>query len=168
MPEQESDEPTLMLPLARAGDDPHTAPIPVFADATGRRRRAAQRIAVGAFIAAGGYSLMVLWSFLGGPVSPDTLMPFSTPNAAPAVQSAQSAQSAQPTTAGTISVPPAPSTAKSSAMTVPTRSANPSASATKSPSASATASPSPSASTTAHRTTGSGKPGKTSGPGHGG
>jgi hypothetical protein len=157
MPEQESDETTQMLPLARAAD-PHTAPTPVFVDATGRRRRVAQRIAVGAFLAAGGYSLMVLWSFLGGPVSPDTLMPFSAPHAAPAVQSAQ------PSSAATPRVAPEPSASKSSAgtVTVPTRSASSSAPA------SATASPSPSAAATGHRPTSPGKPSKTSTPGHGG
>jgi hypothetical protein len=163
MPEQESDETTQMLPLARAAD-PHTAPIPVFVDATGRRRRAAQRIAVGAFLAAGGYSLMVLWSFLGGPVSPDTLMPFSAPHAAPAVQSAQ------PSAAGTAGVVPAPSAARSGAVTVtvPTRSASPSASSATSASASASASANPSAAATGHRPTSPGKPSKTSTPGHGG
>jgi hypothetical protein len=156
MPEQESDETTQMLPVARAAD-PHTAPMPVFVDATGRRRRTAQRIAVGAFVAAGGYSLMVLWSFLGGPVSPDTLMPFSAPHAAPAVQSAQ------PSAAGTAGVVPGPSASKSSAgtVTVPTRSPSLSAS-------SATASPNPSASATGHRPTSPGKSSKTSNPGHGG
>lgn len=163
MPEHESDETTQMLPLVRAAD-PQTAPQPVFVDATGRRRRVAQRIAVGAFLAAGGYSLMVLWSFLGGPVSPDTLMPFSAPHAAPAVQSAQ------PSSAGTAGVAPGTSASKSSAgtVTIPTGSANPSAAHATSASASATASPSPSASATGHRPTGSGKPSKTSTPGHDG
>lgn len=54
----------------------------MFVDASGRRRRLAHRVAVGVFLAAAGYALMVIWSLLGGPVSPDTLMPFSAPRTA--------------------------------------------------------------------------------------
>ena len=36
----------------------------------------AHRLATFAFLAASLYSLLVIWSLLGGPVSPDTLIPF--------------------------------------------------------------------------------------------
>ena len=159
MPEHEPEETTQLLPLARAAD-PQTAPIPVFVDSTGRRRRMAQRVAAGAFLAAGGYSLMVIWSLLGGPVSPDTLMPFSLPHATPSVQ---------PTTpsAGIISVPtvPSASNANRSTSSAPTGSASPSSAPTTSTSASASPSPSASASASGHRATG--KPSKAATPGHG-
>lgn len=35
----------------------------------------AHRLATFAFLAASLYSLLVIWSLLGGPVSPDTLIP---------------------------------------------------------------------------------------------
>ncbi len=73
----EPNETTELLPIATPADGPRSAAAPVFVDSSGRRRRFAHRLAVGAFLAAGCYSLLVIWSRLGGPVSPDTLMPFS-------------------------------------------------------------------------------------------
>ncbi|HWG27978.1 hypothetical protein [Actinospica sp.] len=155
MPENDPNETTQLLPLARAAD-PQTAPIPVFADSTSRRR-VVRRTAVGAFLAAVGYSLMVVWGLLGGPVSPSTLTPFSAPHAAPA---------AQPKTpsAGTVTVPPAPSTSSVSGGTSSAATHSASPSAAPSTPASTFASPSPSVSATGHR---QGKPGKTASPGHG-
>lgn len=93
MTESETEATTELLPRARAAD-PEPAAAPVFVDASGRRRRVAHRLAVGAFLAAAGYSLMVIWSLLGGPVSPDSLMPFSAPH--PATSTARPTESAQP------------------------------------------------------------------------
>lgn len=50
-----------------------------------RDRNLGHKLATGAFFAAAGYSLFVIWSLLGGPIPPDTLMPFSGPHPAPSV-----------------------------------------------------------------------------------
>lgn len=153
MPEDNVDTPTQLLPVARAAD-PETAPIPVFVDASGLRRRVLQRVAMGMFLTAAGYSLMVIWSLLGGPVSPDTLMPFSAPK-----PPASTVQPSQPSLVATAGVTAALSTSPAASSTTTHSASTPSVS--PSPSASS----SPSASVNGHRPTSA--PSKSTKPGHG-
>ncbi|SFO53723.1 hypothetical protein SAMN04489713_10731 [Actinomadura madurae] len=48
---------------------------PVFVDVTGRRRRRLRRLGYAAAAVCGGYSIMIGISLMGGPVSPQTLLP---------------------------------------------------------------------------------------------
>lgn len=152
------------------GATPADAAAPVFVDVSGRRRRLAHRIAAGLFLAAGGYALMVIWSLLGGPVSPDTLMPFSTPQSI-----GSSARPEQPTVtadAGARAVPGSPRASRAShaasGASAAAGSAHSSAAASASASAAPVPSPSASASTPGHRPTSApGKPNSSSTAGHG-
>jgi hypothetical protein len=159
MSELETDATTELLPRARAAE-PEAAPAPVFVDATGRRRRVAHRLTLGLFLAAVCYSLMVIWSLLGGPVSPDSLMPFSAPH--PTHSGTKPTVSAHPSTAAAGN----PTTPFASAhATTPMAGAGTSAGASA---PSATASASASASATGHRPTAApGKPTSSPTNGHG-
>lgn len=153
----ESDATTELLPRALAAD-PGPAAAPVFVDTSGRRRRAARRIVIGALTLSAGYVLMVVWSLLGGPVSPDNLVPFSAPRPAP---------TAKPSVAAPIRVPSVvASTLGTHAANVIAASPNPTPVTTTSSAASASASVS--ASTNGHRPTSApGKPTASSTTGHG-
>jgi len=71
-PRPVSDSPTTLIPVTPK--EP-----PVFVDATGRRRRWFRLLAYG-FVAAGlVYTVLVGISFVGGPVRPDTVLPFTDP-----------------------------------------------------------------------------------------
>ncbi|GAA0566467.1 hypothetical protein [Actinomadura livida] len=48
---------------------------PVFVDVTGRRRRRLRRLGYAAAALCGGYSIMIGISLVGGPVTPQTLLP---------------------------------------------------------------------------------------------
>lgn len=48
---------------------------PVFVDVTGRRRRRMRRLGYAAAALCGGYSIMIGISLVGGPVTPQTLLP---------------------------------------------------------------------------------------------
>lgn len=51
-------------------------PPPVFVDPSGRRRRRVRRLAYGVGLVGLAYTVMVGVSFAGGPVSPETVVPF--------------------------------------------------------------------------------------------
>lgn len=163
MSELETDANTELLPRARAAA-PEAAPAPVFVDATGRRRRLAHRLALGVFLAAAGYSLMVIWSLLGGPVSPDSLMPFSAPH--PTLSSAKPTAPTLPS----ATAPGDPSGSSTSARATTAAAGAGASSAAAAPSTTASSSPSASASASAtgHRpTTAPGKPTASPTNGHG-
>lgn len=155
MSEPETDATTAtteLLPRARAAE-PEPAPAPVFVDASGRRRKLAHRLTLGLFLTAAGYSLMVIWSLLGGPVSPDSLMPFSAPH--PTHSGAKPAETTRPSPTDATAANPAMSFG-SGYSTTTAAGAGTSPGPTASP---ATATASPSASPTGHRpTTAPGKP----------
>lgn len=158
MPELEPEAATELLPRARAAE-PEPAASPVFVDVSGRRRRVAHRFALAAFVAAAGYSIIVIWSLLGGPVSPDSLMPFSAPH--PAASASRSAPSASRPAASAAGLPAASLTSGAGATAAAPSSPGPAA-----PKASTTASGS--AAATGHRrTTPPGKPTASPTTGHG-
>lgn len=159
MPELEPDATTELLPRARAAE-PEPAAAPVFVDASGRRRRLAHRIATSLFLAAAAYSLMVIWSLLGGPVSPDTLMPFSVPP--PVVSTARATPAASQTAGAVISVPSGSSTSGAGTAAASPSDASPRVTKTAiTATASISASASTSASAAGHRPTAA--PGKPTG-----
>lgn len=134
MPESDPYAPTELLPRSRATEPPVTA-APVFVDTSGRRRRLARRLAIGVLLATGGYALMVVWSLFGGPVAPDTLVPFSPPRSP-----ATSAATVRPSATSDAEARPAPSpraTRGASSSTAGSASTVPSA--TRSPAAAASA-----------------------------
>jgi hypothetical protein len=160
MNELDTDTTTELLPRARSGHA-ESAAAPVFVDASGRRRRTARWMAVGALLVAAGYALMVIWSLLGGPVAPDNLMPFSAPRAA--ASSTRPAPSAVPS-AAPHAAPNATSTHGAAASAVAASRASASTAATGSAAATASAS----SSATGHRPTSApGKPTASPTTGHG-
>lgn len=160
MSEIDPNAPTELLPTPRAAQVPAPA-APVFVDASGRRRRMAHRVALAVFLAASVYALMVIWSLLGGPVSPNTLMPFSAPH--PAASTAASARPSASADAGVRAAFPSASTQATRAAASAASSPTTTAASTPAPSAS----PSASAAATGHRPTSApGKPSATA-PGHG-
>lgn len=56
-------------------DSQDRSALPVFVDATGRRRRRLRRLGYAAAALCGGYSIMIGISLAGGPVNPQTLLP---------------------------------------------------------------------------------------------
>ena len=158
MPELEPEATTELLPRARAAESAPAA-APVFVDVSGRRRRVAHRFALAAFVAAGGYSLVVVWSLLGGPVSPDGLMPFSAPH--PAASPARPTPTASRTAASVPAAAPASGAGSTAA-------ARPTAAAAAKASTAASVSVAASASATGHRpSTAPGKPTAPPATGHG-
>jgi len=127
MPEIDPYAPTELLPRPRT-EEPAPAAAPVFVDATGRRRRVAHRVVAAVSVAAGGYVLTVIWSLFGGPVAPDTLIPFSAPHSA-ASTAASLAATARPSATAHAPAPAASSApaaahstnAASAVATAPTR-----------------------------------------------
>lgn len=162
MAEIDPNAPTELLPMPRAAHVP-VAATPVFVDPSGRRRRLAHRIAVAMFLAASAYVLMVIWSLLGGPVAPDTLMPFSAPHPATSTVPTAHLSSAASAAARAPSSSATPQATRDAAGSAATTAASP----TGAPSATASASPSAGATAPGHRPTSApGKPSATA-TGHG-
>ena len=64
------------MPDARDVIDSKSVPSsPVFVDVTGRRRKRLRRLGYAAAALCAGYSIMIAISLVGGPVSPQTLLP---------------------------------------------------------------------------------------------
>lgn len=160
MPEVDPYAPTELLPAPRVVE-PLAAAAPVFVDVSGRRRRVAHRVALAVFLAASGYALMVIWSLLGGPVSPDTLMPFSAPHPAASIAATVRPSATADARARVSSSSSSPQATRGAAGAVTSAASSP----TRTPVAGA--SPSASAAASGHRpTTTPGKPSATT-TGHG-
>ncbi|MFI7077983.1 hypothetical protein ACIBO1_11905 [Micromonospora sp. NPDC049903] len=139
--------PTQIIPVA-------PEPSPVFVDPSGRRRRWLRRTAYALGLAGVAYTMMVGISFAGGPVRPDSIIPFvepaetwEAPPVSPTPSPSRSTSPAPPPTQVTPQRPVLPSSTPGTGTTSASPTPSPSRTAPTSARPSGTPTPSPSRST---------------------
>ncbi|MBC8994586.1 hypothetical protein H9X95_31095, partial [Micromonospora chalcea] len=96
---------------------------PVFVDPSGRRRRRLRRLAYCAGAAGVIYTVMVGVSFAGGPITPDTVIPFVEPTSEQRLPSPKPSDTPAPTRA----TPDTPTDIRTAPVRVPATSVAPAA-----------------------------------------
>ncbi|MFJ6954389.1 hypothetical protein ACISRB_23490, partial [Micromonospora aurantiaca] len=118
------DGPTALIPVVPESP-------PVFVDPSGRRHRRLRRLAYCAGAAGVVYTVMVGVSFAGGPITPDSVIPFVEPTSEQRLPSPN--PPASPAPAVTRPTPDAPADVRTAPVRVPATSVAPVATASPSP-----------------------------------